>query len=69
MARYTYERLSAQDASFLFMERQRVHMHVAATAIYDARPLQTEEGGIDIAKFRKGIEAALHLIPRELQKL
>jgi WS/DGAT/MGAT family acyltransferase len=69
MARYTYERLSAQDASFLFMERQRVHMHVAATAIYDARPLQTEEGGIDIAKFRKGIEAALHLIPRYRQKL
>jgi len=69
MARYTYERLSAQDASFLFMERQRVHMHVAATAIYDARALQTEEGGIDILKFRKGIEAALHLIPRYRQKL
>ncbi len=69
MARYTYERLSAQDASFLFMERQRVHMHVAATAIYDARPLQTEEGGVDIVKFRKGIEAALHLIPRYRQKL
>jgi diacylglycerol O-acyltransferase len=69
MARYTYERLSAQDASFLFMERQRVHMHVAATAIYDARPLQTEEGGIDIDKFRAGIEAALHLIPRYRQKL
>jgi HPt (histidine-containing phosphotransfer) domain-containing protein len=36
MARHNYERLSAQDHTFLIMERRNVHMHVAATAIYEA---------------------------------
>jgi len=69
MFKYTYERLSAQDNSFLFLEQPNVYMHVAATAIYEAGPLATADGGIDIAKFKRGTEAVLHLIPRYRQKL
>jgi WS/DGAT/MGAT family acyltransferase len=69
MSRYTYERLSAQDNSFLLMERPNVHMHVAATQIYEAGPLCTAEGGIDFAAFRHSIESILHLIPRYRQVL
>ena len=69
MARYTYERLSAQDNTFLLLETPKVHMHVAATSIFDARPLRTEEGGIDVAAIKRSTEAVLHLIPRYTQKL
>jgi diacylglycerol O-acyltransferase len=69
MARYTYERLSAQDNTFLLMERPSVHMHVAATQLYSAGPLRKSDGGIDIAQFRKSIESILHLVPRYRQVL
>jgi len=69
MAKYTYERLSAQDASFLFAERPSSHMHVAATSIFRAGPMRTPDGGIDYERFRRATEAALHLIPRYRQRL
>lgn len=69
MARYSYERLSAQDNSFLLMEQPNVHMHVAATQIFEAGPLRTDDGGIDIVAIRRSIESVLHLIPRYRQVL
>ncbi len=69
MPSYSFDRLSAQDHSFLAMERPNVHMHVAATSIYEAGPLRTAEGGIDFASIRRSIEAVLHLIPRYRQVL
>jgi WS/DGAT/MGAT family acyltransferase len=69
MFRYNYERLSAQDTSFLFLERPTVPMHVAATAIYEAGPLLTPEGGIDVERFKQGVQSVLHLIPRYRQRL
>ncbi len=69
MARYTYERLSAQDNSFLLLESSNVHMHVAATTVFGASPLKTADGGIDIEAIKRATEAVLHLIPRYCQKL
>ena len=69
MARYNYERLSAQDNSFLLMESPKVHMHVASTLIYEAGPLRTEDGGIDFERIKAATEAYLHRIPRYRQKL
>ena len=69
MSRYTYERLSAQDSSFLLFETASVPMHVAATLVYEAGPLKTADGGIDIDAIRQATEANLHRIPRYRQKL
>jgi diacylglycerol O-acyltransferase len=69
MPRYAYERLSAQDNSFLLMERPNVPMHVAATQIYEAGPLRKPDGGIDSTAFKRAVESILHLIPRYRQKL
>jgi WS/DGAT/MGAT family acyltransferase len=69
MPRYTYERLSAQDNSFLMAERPNVHMHVAATQIFETGPLATSGGGIDYAAFKGAINSVLHLIPRYRQRL
>lgn len=69
MPRYAYERLSAQDNSFLLLEQPNVHMHVAATQIYEAGRLRTADGGIDFETMRRSIESVLHLIPRYRQVL
>jgi len=68
MAR-NYEPLTALDHSFLLLERPNAYMHVASTAIHDARPLRNAEGGIDLPRIRRAIAGVLHRIPRYRQKL
>ena len=56
------DRLSAQDASFLHLEDESAHMHVAAVMIFDGEPPPYEE-------LCEAIEGRLHLVPRYRQKL
>ncbi len=56
------DRLSGLDTSFLHMERDGAHMHVASTAIF-AGPAPTH------AEYRDHIASRLHLVPRFRQKL
>jgi diacylglycerol O-acyltransferase len=69
MPRYAYERLSAQDNTFLLMERSNVYMHVAATSVYESGPLVGPDGAFDIAAFRRAVEGFIHIIPRYREKL
>ena len=64
-----YERLSFLDNSFLVMEGPTSPMHIAATATYEAGPLRTEDGGIDIDRIRGYVSSRLHFIPRYRQRL
>ena len=64
-----YERLSGLDHTFLVFEGARTHMHVAATLIFDAKPLRRPEGGIDIDRIRTYTASRLHLIPRYRERL
>src|SRR5262245_63947000 len=69
MARYNYDRLSAQDNSFLLFETRNLPMHVSSTLVFDSGPLRTPEGGVDAAAIRRATAAVLHRIPRYRQKL
>jgi diacylglycerol O-acyltransferase len=69
MAKYMYERLSAQDNSFLVAEQAHAPKHEGADAIYELGDLATPEGGVDIRRFKRATEAQLHRIPRYRQKL
>jgi diacylglycerol O-acyltransferase len=69
MARYAYERLSAQDAGFLWAEDTHNAMHVGAVAILEAGPLARADGSIDIDRYRAQVNSVLHWIPRYRQKL
>lgn len=69
MAPWHYDRLSAQDNSFLLMERGNVRMHVASTNICDMGPLRTESGGIDIELVKRATMSIIHLVPRYRQRL
>jgi WS/DGAT/MGAT family acyltransferase len=66
---YAFERLSAQDLSFLVGETPAAPMHVAGIQILELGPLATASGGVDFAAVRRGYEAVLHRIPRYRQKL
>lgn len=69
MANYAYERLRAQDASFLLFEDENTHMHVAWTWIFDGGPLVGDDGGVDIAHVRRVVAARLYRFPRFRQRL
>ena len=68
MAR-AYQRLSAQDASFLHFEHRATPMHVAALAIFEQGPLATAQGALDAERLGKYVESRLHLLPRYRRKL
>jgi WS/DGAT/MGAT family acyltransferase len=69
MPRYSYERLSAQDNSFLLFETPELPMHVASTQIFEMGPLETPDGGVDYREIKRFIASVLHQIPRYRQKL
>src|SRR5437764_347822 len=56
------ERLTGLDSSFLHLESQSAHMHVAAVMLVDGSPPEQAEL-VDM------IEGRLHLVPRYRQKL
>ena len=47
MARYSYDRLTALDNSFLVLETPNAYMHVGSTLIHEAGPFRRNDGGID----------------------
>src|SRR5436305_1895177 len=55
-------RLSGLDSSFLHLERDGAHMHVAACSVFSGEPPSHEE-------LASAIEARLHLVPRYRQRL
>jgi diacylglycerol O-acyltransferase len=69
MAPTAYDRLGFLDNSFLIAESPTNHMHIAGTALYEAGPLRTPEGGIDIERIRAYVDSRLHRIPRYRQVL
>ncbi len=69
MPRYSYDRLTALDHSFLFLERPNAPMHVGSIAIHERGALESRDGGVDIDLLRRGIAGVLHRIPRYRQRL
>ncbi len=65
----TYDRLSAQDRSFLDMEAPTAHMHVGGVFVFDKGPLSTPDGQLDFDKIQAFLESRLHRIPRYRQRI
>jgi diacylglycerol O-acyltransferase len=61
------ERLSALDASFLYLERPAMHMHVAALSVLD--PSTRPDGRLRFEDVASAMAARLHLVPRFRQKV
>jgi diacylglycerol O-acyltransferase / wax synthase len=56
------DRLTGLDSSFLHLERDSAHMHVAACAVFDGRPPSHEQ-------LLEALGSRLHLVPRYRQRL
>lgn len=64
-----FERLSAQDRSFLVFDGPTTPMHVSAVLLLEDRLPRTARGSIDIGLVRRYVNARLHLLPRYRQHL
>ncbi len=64
-----FERLNTQDMSFLEFEDRNTPMHVAALTLFEAGPLRTADGGIDVQRIAKYVEARLDMLPRYRRRL
>ena len=61
--------LSAQDAAIWWVQSPEAPLWIGAVAIFDARPLRTEAGTIDIELLRRHVSGALDAFPRFRQRL
>jgi WS/DGAT/MGAT family acyltransferase len=61
------ERLAALDASFLYLERPAMHMHVAGLAVLD--PSTRPDGRLRFEDVAEVISARLHMLPRFRQRV
>ena len=69
MARYHFERLSAESASHLLVEDSRHFPHALTVLVFERGELARAERGVDLEEVARGIEARLHLAPRFRQRL
>jgi diacylglycerol O-acyltransferase / wax synthase len=65
----TVDRLTALDASFLWLERPGVPIHVGAVATFEAGPLLDGSGKLRLAEVREHIAARLDPLPRLRRRL
>jgi diacylglycerol O-acyltransferase / wax synthase len=61
------ERLTALDASFLYLERPAMHMHVAGLSVLD--PSTRPDGRLRFEDVEAVFASRLHLAPRLRQKV
>ena len=71
LAKKTYERLSAQDSSFVMFDAGRGQLAIGAIAIFSlgSRADSARADDIGIEAFRKHVASRLHLLPHYRQRL
>jgi diacylglycerol O-acyltransferase len=69
LGRICYERLGQLDRSFLLLETDCAHMHVAALQIFKPGSLVRADGSLDVDHLITYIHSRLHLIPRYRQRI
>ena len=62
-----YQRLSVQDAGFLYLEHAGLPQHVAILAVVEGGPLHDQDGRLRLAAVREQFDRRLHLAPRVRQ--
>src|SRR5438094_2200890 len=61
------ERLTALDASFLYLEKPHLHMHVGGLAVFD--PAGSPQGPLTFERLKDLTESRIHLVPRWRQRV
>jgi diacylglycerol O-acyltransferase / wax synthase len=63
------QRLSVQDAGFLYLEHAGLPQHVAILAVAEGGPLHDPEGRLRLDALRQELAGRLQLIPRLRQRV
>jgi diacylglycerol O-acyltransferase / wax synthase len=64
-----YQRLSVQDAGFLYLEHAGLPQHVAILAVAEGRPLHDPDGRLRVDAVRQQLAGRLELVPRMRQRV
>jgi diacylglycerol O-acyltransferase / wax synthase len=64
-----YQRLSVQDAGFLYLEHAGLPQHVAILAVAEGGPLHDPDGRLRVAAVRQELAGRLQLVPRLRQRV
>jgi diacylglycerol O-acyltransferase / wax synthase len=65
----SHDRLSATDASFLYIETPHEPQHVGSLSYLEGAPLRDATGRVRIDELRSFLESRLHRVPRLRQRL
>src|SRR5215208_4643473 len=63
-----YQRLSVQDAGFLYLEHAGLPQHVAILAVAEGGPLHDPDGRLRLDALRQQLGGRLQLVPRLRQR-
>jgi len=64
-----YQRLSVQDAGFLYLEHAGLPQHVAILAVAEGGPLHGPDGRLRLDALRQQLAGRLQLVPRLRQRV
>ena len=64
-----YQRLSVQDAGFLYLEHPGLPQHVAILAVAEGEPLHDPDGRLRLDAIRQELAGRLQLVPRLRQRV
>jgi diacylglycerol O-acyltransferase / wax synthase len=64
-----YQRLSVQDAGFLYLEHAGLPQHVAILAVAEGGPLDDPDGRLRVDALRQQLAGRLQLVPRLRQRV
>jgi diacylglycerol O-acyltransferase / wax synthase len=64
-----YQRLSVQDAGFLYLEHPGLPQHVAILAVAEGGPLHDPDGRLRVDALRQQLAGRLQLVPRLRQRV
>jgi len=64
-----YQRLSVQDAGFLYLEHAGLPQHVAILAVAEGGPLDDPDGPLRVDAIRQQLAGRLQLVPRLRQRV
>ena len=64
-----YQRLSVQDAGFLYLEHAGLPQHVAILAVVEGGPLHDPDGRLRLDEVRRELGGRLELVPRLRQRV
>lgn len=67
--RGSFERMTALDSTFLYVESDQTPMHIGALTVFEGGPFYDERGVFRLEQVRERVSERLHLVPKLRKRL